>query len=244
MSAVRTSVSVNNRSIALRMAAAACLWPKCSSIKAPDQTWPMGLAIPLPAMSGALPCTGSNIDGNKRSGLILAPGAMAMVPVVGQNVPEQVGADDHVKPRWVAHQMRRQNVDVELAGLDLRVLLGDGGKPLVPVGHRDRDAVRLGGRGHLLASARHGKIEGVAHDPIAALAREDRHLGRLLKLGTLETAPTDGGVFALVVLAHDQIVDVAGLAVGEGGLKTLKEAHGPQVDVLLEAAADGNEQAP
>lgn len=26
---------------------------------APDQIWPIGLAIPLPAISGALPCTGN-----------------------------------------------------------------------------------------------------------------------------------------------------------------------------------------
>jgi hypothetical protein len=36
---------------------------RCSSMSAPDQIWPMGLAIPLPAMSGAEPCTGSNVDG-------------------------------------------------------------------------------------------------------------------------------------------------------------------------------------
>ena len=40
----------------------------------------MGLAMPLPAMSGAEPCTGSNSDGNRRSGLMLADGAMPMVP--------------------------------------------------------------------------------------------------------------------------------------------------------------------
>src|SRR3989304_4290959 len=32
-------------------------------------------------MSGAEPCTGSNRDGNSRSGLLLADGAMPMVPV-------------------------------------------------------------------------------------------------------------------------------------------------------------------
>jgi len=30
---------------------------------APDQIWPRGLAMPCPAMSGAEPCTGSNIEG-------------------------------------------------------------------------------------------------------------------------------------------------------------------------------------
>jgi hypothetical protein len=36
--------------------------------------------MPLPAMSGADPCTGSNSDGNARSGLMLADGAMPIVP--------------------------------------------------------------------------------------------------------------------------------------------------------------------
>ena len=56
----------------------ACPCPRWSSIMAPHQIWPMGLAMPLPAMSGALPCIGSNIEGNWRSGLMLAPGAMAI----------------------------------------------------------------------------------------------------------------------------------------------------------------------
>ncbi|MCY1217816.1 hypothetical protein D9M72_297460 [compost metagenome] len=50
-------------------------------MSAADQIWPMGLAMPLPAMSGAEPCTGSKSDGNLRSGFRLALGAMPMVPV-------------------------------------------------------------------------------------------------------------------------------------------------------------------
>lgn len=63
------------------MASAASRWPRCSSIMAPDQTWPMGLAMPLPAMSGALPWTGSKRLGKVPSGLMLAEGATPMVPV-------------------------------------------------------------------------------------------------------------------------------------------------------------------
>ena len=37
--------------------------PRCWSISTVDQSMPTGLAIPLPAMSGADPWTGSNIDG-------------------------------------------------------------------------------------------------------------------------------------------------------------------------------------
>ena len=62
------------RSIARRMEAAASGSPRWSSIMAPAQIWPTGLAMPWPAMSGADPCTGSNSDGNSRSGFDVAGG--------------------------------------------------------------------------------------------------------------------------------------------------------------------------
>ncbi len=40
----------------------------------------MGLALPCPAMSGAEPCTGSNMDGPVRSGLRLPEEAKPMPP--------------------------------------------------------------------------------------------------------------------------------------------------------------------
>src|SRR5207249_8393546 len=67
--------SSTRRSIAATTARAASGWPWCSSIIAPVQTCATGFAMPLPAMSGAEPCTGSNIDGACFSGLMLASGA-------------------------------------------------------------------------------------------------------------------------------------------------------------------------
>ena len=165
-------------------------------------------------------------------------------PEVGEDVAEQVGADDHVEPVRVAHEMGGQDVDVELAGLDLGILLGDRREALVPVGHGDGDAVRLGGGDDLATIARHGEVEGIAHDALAALLGEDGGLDRPFELGALVHAPADGGILALVVLAHDEVVDVAGLAVGEGRFEAVEEAYGAEVDVLLEAAADRNQQAP
>ena len=55
--------------MAASMASWASRWPRKSSISAPDQIWPMGLAMPLPAMSGAEPCTGSNRLGHSRVGV-------------------------------------------------------------------------------------------------------------------------------------------------------------------------------
>ena len=45
-----------------------------------DQNVPMGLATPWPMMSKAEPWIGSNIDGNVRSGLMLAVGAIPSDP--------------------------------------------------------------------------------------------------------------------------------------------------------------------
>src|ERR1700722_6327475 len=73
-------LSASTRAIAPSTAAAAAASPRCVSIIAAVQIWPMGLAMPFPAMSGAEPCTGSNIEGNSRSGLMLAPGAMPIEP--------------------------------------------------------------------------------------------------------------------------------------------------------------------
>src|SRR4051794_28361968 len=72
--------SSRTASIARCTSAAASAWPRCSSISAPVHTCPTGFAIPCPAMSGADPWTGSNIDGWSRSGLRLAAGAIPMLP--------------------------------------------------------------------------------------------------------------------------------------------------------------------
>ena len=92
---------------------------------AAHQIWPMGLAMPLPAMSGAEPWTGSKRLGNLRSGLMLPLGAMPMVPVqagseVGQDVAEQVAGDDDVEPVGVHDEVRGQDVDVVLVHGDRR----------------------------------------------------------------------------------------------------------------------------
>jgi trans-2,3-dihydro-3-hydroxyanthranilate isomerase len=63
MSRVRGPLSRSSVSMAATIAAAASASPSCSSIIAADQIWPIGLQMCRPAMSGAEPCTGSNIDG-------------------------------------------------------------------------------------------------------------------------------------------------------------------------------------
>ncbi len=94
----------------------------------------------------------------------------------------------------------------------------------------------------LLAFA--GKLEGVAHDPVAAAAGEDRLLHRHLVIGALIEPAADRRIFALVVLAHDIEIDVARGAVAQWRLNAGEQPHRAQIDVLLEVAAQRDQQAP
>ncbi len=207
-------------SIARTIGAAASACPRCSSISAPDQICPIGLAMPLPAMSGAEPCTGSNSRRKHALGIDVgrrrdADRAADRGPEVGKNVAEQVRADDDVETVRALHEVRGEDVDVILVGANARILRRHRAKALVPVRHRDRDAVGLGRRGDVLRRARLRQLEGELEDAIHALAREDGLLEHDLALGAFEHATADRRILAFGVLAHDDEIDVAGLAVGE-----------------------------
>src|SRR5580704_5369199 len=80
MSGVRALEFAKITAIAFSIESAASPAPRWRNIMAPDQICPMGLAIPFPAISGAEPCTGSNIEGNSFSGFRFAEGAIPMEP--------------------------------------------------------------------------------------------------------------------------------------------------------------------
>ena len=112
------------------MRSAASPSPRKSSISAALEDRRVGLALPVPTMSGAEPCTGSNIDGPVRAGLRLADDARPMPPLtraaeVGEDVAEQVVGDDHVVALRVLHEVDARRVDVVVRRADLRVLGGD-----------------------------------------------------------------------------------------------------------------------
>ena len=89
-----------------------------------------------------------------------------------------------------------------------------------------------------------GELEGVAHDAVAADAGKDRLLHRHFHRRSRKEPAADLGILALVVLAHDVEIDLAGLAVLERRVDAGKQPHRPQIDVLLEVAADRDQQAP
>ena len=65
-----------------------------------------------------------------------------------------------------------------------------------------------------------------------------------LALGAGEHAAADRRVLTLGVLAHHPEIDIAGLAVGERRRHARHQADRPQVDVLIELAAEQNQRTP
>jgi hypothetical protein len=118
------------------------------------------------------------------------------------------------------------------------------GRALVPPGHADGDAVALGGHRHVLARAGAGQLEGVVQQPLAAQPGEHRLLQHELALGAAEHHAAHRAVLALGVLAHDQHVDVAGLAPGQRAGHAVEQPRRAQVDVLVELAAELQQAAP
>src|SRR5258708_30748157 len=76
-----------------------------------------------------------------------ADGAGAGGAEVREGVAEEVRPDHDVEPVRMLHEVGGEDVDVVLVGLDLWVARGHGANAFVPVGHGDRDPLRLGGRG-------------------------------------------------------------------------------------------------
>ena len=154
----------------------------------------------LPAMSGAEPCTGSNSEGNLRSGFRLPDGARPIVPV-------QAGPrSDRMSPnRLVATTTsKRSGLSTKRAQRMSMCCLshvtsgycakGWPAGDLVPPRHADRDAVAFGGHGLiLLALAPLREIERELQHALAAVPREDISAATRIRAPCLRTSrpPTD-----------------------------------------------------
>src|SRR6476661_8822824 len=108
--------------------AAASVSPRNSSSIATEMIAARGSACPVPAMSGAEPCTGSNNDGPVR---------------VGEDVAEQVVGDDHVVAARILDEVDAGGVDVLVARRDVAVFGRDVVEGALPEVARERQDVRL-----------------------------------------------------------------------------------------------------
>ncbi len=174
-----------------------------------------------PAMSGAEPCTGSNIEGVVRSGLMLprrreADAAGDGAGEVGDDVAEEVVGDDHVEARRVGGQEDRRRVDVEVVDGHVGELRRDRVDDPRPQRAGVHQHVGLVDQRQLPAGPPGRAGEGVAHDALDAVRRVQADLGGDLgrRAGAQPTAVA--GVGTLGALADHDEVDVAGVGQRRG----------------------------
>src|SRR3982074_2833564 len=89
-----------------------------------------------------------------------------------------------------------------------------------------------------------GQIEGVPEDSVHSAACENCLLNGHLVVGSLIETPAYIRILALVVFANDTEINLPGLPMFKGSFNTFEKAYGPQINVLAEMAADGNQQSP
>src|SRR5216684_4022215 len=125
-----------------RSSAAACsifvataVKPRCSQSMAADRIAAVGSACCRPAMSGAEPCTGSNMLGAVRSGL--------MFPEEARPIP----------PWSTAPKSVMMSPNMLVVALDLRVVASDFGKGAHPEVVGEGEDVGLGHEGELPRAA-------------------------------------------------------------------------------------------
>ncbi len=163
---------------------------------------------------------------------------------IGENITEQIGADDHVKPLRLQHEAGAENIDMLLVPADLGIVFGHLLHPLIPVGHADGQPVGFCRRGQRFARAALRQLEGVAQDTVNAPAGKDRLLNHHFMLGAFIGAPAQSGIFAFGVLAHHVEIDIASLFPRQRAGDAGEQAHRAQVDVLIELAAELQQRPP
>ena len=163
---------------------------------------------------------------------------------VGEDVAEEIGADDDVEPVRVLHEMGGQDVDVILVGAHGRIARRHRFHAFVPVRHRDRDAVRLGRRGQMLFRPAVSQLVRVAQHAIDAASREDRLLDDDFVVGALVEAAADDEYSPSVFSRTIEKSMSPGARPASGEVMPGIKRTGRKFDVLLKAPPDRDQQSP
>ncbi len=161
---------------------------------------------------------------------------------VGDDVAEHVGGDNHVEPLRVFHHPHAAGIHVGMILLHVGVLLADFLEDALPEIMPVGEHVRFIHQRELLARAGHRQLVGIAHGALDAGAGVDGHLGghfiRLPFMG--EAAGAD--VHILGIFAHDDVIDIRRPFVLQRSIHVRIQLHRAQVDILIEAKAQSEQQ--
>ena len=157
--------------------------------------------------------------------------------------PKRFDADDDVEVLRPPHQIHARGVDQQRLGADVGVVARDLREHAIPEGHAEALRVRLRDRREPLAVPAAREIEREPDDALGPVPGEDRRLHRdFVRPAGVEKA-ADLRVLALGVLTHDDEIDVAALPAGERARHARVEHRRPHAGVLIEPAADRQQQS-
>ena len=127
-------------------------------------------------MLGAEPWTGSKSE--VRAGMDVAGGREAEAAgelrgEIADDVAEEIVGDDDVELAGVADDLHGEGIDIEVAGVDLRIFGADGLEDALPEVAGEGHGVGLVGHAEALKFVGAGVVEGVADDALDALAGVD-----------------------------------------------------------------------
>ena len=163
---------------------------------------------------------------------------------IAQNVAKQIGAHHHVEAFRAAHEIHGGGVHQQRFGFDIGKLRRHIAKCPVPEHHAEALGVGFGDRRDtLFLVARHGQLEGEAHDAFHAAAGEHGSLdGDFFRLLMVDES-AHLSVLAFGVFADHHEIDLAALGPGERRPDAWIEIRRAHVGELIEGAPDGEQQA-
>ena len=221
---------------------------------APAQMAASGLMAFLPVHIGAVPPIGSNMltpCGINVAARRDAQAALGDGGKVGDDVAEHVLGDDDVEHLGARDHVEAGGVHVVVFPLHVRVLGADLGEHAVPELVHVGEHVGLAHQGELVLRAHAARLlavrarvfKGVAEAALHLLIGVYHVLDRdfVIRAGARQAA--HAGIHAAAVLADAAVIDLLRALVLDGAFHAGIEAHGPEVDVLVQLEAELQENA-
>src|SRR5882672_1351963 len=153
---------------------------------------------------------------------------------VADDVPKEIAGHDDIELPGIADDLHRQRVDVEMTGIDLRVLRADFLEDTLPQVVGKVHSIGLVAHAHALQTVVPGVFEGVANNALDALAGINVFLDGDFVGGALLEESSDAHVEALAALPEDHQPDVFLGAVAQRCQPVVEQFDGPGVDVEVE----------
>src|SRR5216683_6621601 len=173
-----------------------------------------------------------NVSGRRQ-----AQAARNLRAQVADDVAEKIAGDDDVELAWVADDLHRQRVDIQVARIDVRVFLADFLEDSLPEVMRKGHGVGLVAHADALVAVQASVFESVADNALDAFAGVHVLLnGDFVRRAFLEE-PANSDVEALGVLAKDHQANVFFGPVAQRSEPVVEEFDGSGVDIEIELEA-------